>query len=77
MDESVRSESIEQNWIYLLGSARNEEEQNLEAIRAPDEMVYLRSTREILPREVLRVWFSYSLAREMGLQELVDDPKQG
>ena len=48
--------------------ARTEEEQNMEAIRIPDEQIYFRATRAISPGEELRVWLAPSLEKEHGIQ---------
>lgn len=41
----------------------------MEMIRGPDSEIYLRTTRDILPREELRAWFSPSLEREIGISK--------
>jgi hypothetical protein len=41
----------------------------MEMIRGPDSEIYLRTTRDIMPREELRAWFSPSLERELGISK--------
>ena len=51
--------------------ARSENEQNMEAIRTPDDdKIYFRTTRDILSGEELRVWLAPSLEEEHELQNV-------
>lgn len=54
-----------------MNPARSENEQNMEAIRTPDDdKIYFRTTRDILSGEELRVWLAPSLEEEHELQNV-------
>ena len=57
--------------------ARCKAEQNIEVLRTPDEMIHLRSTREIGAREELRAWLSPALVKESGIYKVCDEDKEG
>jgi hypothetical protein len=57
-------------WYYYLQAARDIHEQNLNITRSPDGNLYLRSTREIDKREVIKCWYDEGLAWEMNIPYL-------
>ena len=77
MDMSQETNSKQQNWLNLLKCARETDEQNLEVMRGPDKKLQVRSTRNISPGDVLGLWFSKSLEKEMGFEGTKHDKKQG
>lgn len=60
-----------------MNPARYQDEQNMEAIRTPDEEIYFRTTRDISPGEELRVWLAPSLEEEHGLGRISEEAFKG
>lgn len=65
----IRLESDEQIWLPVVPGALCKWDPTMEMIRGPDNEIYLRTTRDIMPREELRAWFSPSLERELGISK--------
>ncbi|XP_031573293.1 gastrula zinc finger protein xFG20-1-like isoform X2 [Actinia tenebrosa] len=66
---NLHLEADEQIWLQIVPGALCKWDPTMEMIRGPDNEIYLRTTRDIMPREELRAWFSPSLEREIGISK--------
>ncbi|XP_070568456.1 PR domain zinc finger protein 15-like [Ptychodera flava] len=64
-------------WTRFISPARDQHEQNLEALRRDDGRVFFRTVRGILKGEELLVWYSEDFADTMGIPCLTKDNIQG
>ena len=71
----IHLETDEQIWLSIVPGALCKWDPTMEMIRGPDDEIYLRTTRDIMPREELRAWFSPSLERELGISKRDIDMK--
>ncbi|XP_077977667.1 LOW QUALITY PROTEIN: PR domain zinc finger protein 13-like [Glandiceps talaboti] len=64
-------------WMRFISPARDQHEQNVEAVRKDDGRVFFRTIRGVLKGEELLVWYGAVFVESMGIPSLTKDNIQG